>query len=89
MGKLKGIGRNQTKLRITATQRSGNPKKIAKAITDSMFGNPMHSKSFGLEGEEKFGSCKRKLDTMMDPLKTDILEQMNSSLPWQTNPIRV
>jgi hypothetical protein len=24
----------------------------------------MHSKSFGLEGEEKFGSCKRKFDTL-------------------------
>jgi hypothetical protein len=26
----------------------------------------MHSKSFGLEGEEKFGFCKRKFDTLED-----------------------
>jgi hypothetical protein len=69
-------------LRIKATQRSRNPQKIVEIVAGFVFGNPMHSKSFGLQGEEKFGSCKKKLDTMMGSLEdSHPLNKVNFSLP--------
>jgi hypothetical protein len=36
-----------------------------QAIVGFISSSPMHSKSIGLEGEERFGSCKKKLNIMI------------------------
>jgi hypothetical protein len=48
-------------LHLKATQRSSDPQKIAQVISSFIFNSHMHSKIMGLEGEERFGSCKKKL----------------------------
>jgi len=52
-------------LHLKATQKSSDPKKITHVITSFIFNSHMHSKIMGLEGEEKFGSCKKKIDIMI------------------------
>lgn len=65
MGKLKWTRSNKTDLHLKATQKSSDPKKITHVITSFIFNSHMHSKIMGLEGEEKFGSCKKKIDIMI------------------------
>ncbi len=65
MGRLEGIGPKHTKSCLKAAHRSDDPKKIAQAIVGFMFGSPMHNKSISLEGGEKLGSSKRKLNIMI------------------------
>jgi hypothetical protein len=48
---------DQTKLCLKITHKSSDPKKITQAIVNFVFGNPMHNKSYGLEGKERFGYC--------------------------------
>jgi hypothetical protein len=69
MGILLGTRPNNVELRLRVAHRSGNPKKIVQAIVGSISSSPMHSKSIGLEGEERFGSCKKKLNTMIGSLQ--------------------
>ncbi len=59
---------NQVNLHLKLAQRFGDPKKIAQAIASFVYGNLMHNKIVGLEGKKKFGSCKKKLDTMIGSL---------------------
>jgi hypothetical protein len=67
---------------LRAAQRSGNPKKIAKVVASFASSNPMQSKSFGLEGEEKFGCGKRNLDTMVGSLEdSHHVDKVNFSSP--------
>jgi hypothetical protein len=61
MGRLKGTRLNQTKLRLKTTQRFDDPKMITPIIASFMSISLMHSKSFGLESEERFGFYKKKL----------------------------
>ncbi len=62
--------------------RSSDPKKIAQAIASFVSSNVMHSKSLSLEGEEKFGSCKRKFDAMIgSPQDSHHLDKMIFSMP--------
>ncbi len=62
--------------------RSSDPKKIAQAIASFVSSNLMDSKSLSLEGKEKFGSCKRKFDTMIgSPQDFHRLDKMNFSMP--------
>jgi hypothetical protein len=69
-------------MRLNISQRSGNPKKIVKVVAGFVSSNPMHNKSFGLEGEEKFGFCKRKFDTMISSLENShCLDKVKISLP--------
>jgi hypothetical protein len=74
MGKLQGIGPNQIVLWLRVAQRSRNLKKITKVVASFVSSNPMHSESFGLEREKKFGCGKRNLDTMVGSLNTHITQ---------------
>ncbi len=65
MGRLEGIRPKHTKSYLKVAHRFDDPKKIAQAIVGSMFGSHMHNRSIGLEGEERLGFCKRKLNTMI------------------------
>jgi hypothetical protein len=73
MGRIKGTKLDQTKLRLKTTQRSNDPKMITPIIASFMSISLMHSKSFGLEGEERFGSYKKKYMLILVPLLTYIL----------------
>jgi hypothetical protein len=65
-------------MRLRVAQTSKNPKKIIEVVINFVFGNPMHNKSFGLEGEEQFGYCTRKIDTLEDSHHSD---KVKISLP--------
>lgn len=73
MGRIKGTKLDQTKLRLKTTQRSDDPKMITPIIASFMYISLMHSKSFGLEGKERFGSYKKKYMLILVPLLTYIL----------------
>jgi hypothetical protein len=73
MGRLKGTKLNQIKLRLKATQKSNEPKMITPFIASFMTISFMHNKSFGLEGEERFGSYKKNYMLIIVPLLTYIL----------------
>jgi hypothetical protein len=62
-------------------QRFCDPKKIAQAIASFVYGSFMHSKIVGLEGKKRFGSCKKKLDTMIGSL-IDFHHLNNETLQW-------
>jgi hypothetical protein len=53
---------------LRATQRSDDPKMIARVIASFMFIGFMHSKSFGLEVEERLGFYKKKNMLKLIPL---------------------
>jgi hypothetical protein len=55
-------------LHLKATQRSSDPKKIAQVITSFLSNCHMHNKIMGLEGEKRFGYCKKKIDIMIGSL---------------------
>jgi len=84
MGKLKRTRPYQTQLQLKAAHIFGDPKKIARAIANIVFASLMHSRSIGLEGEERFRSCKRKLNTMIGYLQ-DLHQhdKMNFFVPSQ------
>jgi hypothetical protein len=62
-----------------------------QAIVGSISSSPLHSKSIGLEGEERFGSFKKKLNTMIGSLQdSHRLNKVKISMPQQLDPnIRV
>lgn len=62
-GGLGGKGPNKSELMLRAARRSGNPSKIARAVSICADGIPLVGRVPHLEGKERFGSCKRKLDT--------------------------
>ncbi len=76
MGRLKGTRLDQTKLWLRATQKSNDPKMIARVIASFMFIGFMHSKSFGLEVEERLGFYKKFFLLKLVPLLIYI--------PWKT-----
>ena len=57
-----GSGPLKGELRLRATRRSGDPKKIAEALNSLLGAEGVGSKIPHLEGKETFGSTKRKLD---------------------------
>ena len=59
-GNQGGKGPDKTELRLRAASRSGDPLKIAEAVGSCTTGTALHSRSPHLEGEERFGSMKRK-----------------------------
>ena len=55
-------GPSKGELRLRATRRSGDPKKIAEALNTLPGAMGVGTRIPHLEGEETFGSTKRKLD---------------------------
>ncbi len=84
MGKLKGTWLNQIKLHLRATHRFNDLKKITQVVTNYVYCNISHSRLVGLEGEERFGSCKKKLNTMISSLQDSHRpNKMKISMPQQ------
>ena len=61
-GYASGSGPSKGELRLQAARRSGDPKKIAKALNTLSGAEGVGTRIPHLEGEETFGSMKRKLD---------------------------
>ena len=57
-----GSGPSKGELRLRAARRSGDPKKIAEALNSLPGAEGVGTRIPHLEGEETFGSTKRKLD---------------------------
>ena len=61
-GHASGSGPSKGELKLRAARRSGCPKKIAEALNSLPEAHGMGSRVPHLEGEEIFGSTKRRLD---------------------------
>ena len=61
-GYASGSGPSKGELRLRAARRSGDPKKIAEALNSLPGAEGVGTRIPHLEGEETFGSTKRKLD---------------------------
>ena len=61
-GYASGSGPSKGELRLRAARRSGDPKKIAEALNTLLGAKSVGTRIPHLEGEETFGSTKRKLD---------------------------
>ena len=61
-GYASGSGPSKGELRLCAARRSGDPKKIAEALNTLPEAEGVGTRVPHLEGEETFGSTKRKLD---------------------------
>ena len=61
-GHASGSGPSKGKLKLRAARRSGCPKKIAEALNSLLEAHGVGSRVPHLEGEEIFGSTKRRLD---------------------------
>ena len=61
-GDLGGTGLDKSILKLHAARRSGDPAKMAKAINVVFEEAGLKSRVPHLEGENIFGSVKRKLD---------------------------
>ena len=61
-GYASGSGPSKGELRLRAARRSRDPKKIAEALNTLPGAEGVETKIPHLEGEETFGSTKRKLD---------------------------
>jgi len=57
-----GSGPSKEVLKLRAARRSGDPKKIAEALNTLPGLEGVGTRVLHLEGEEIFGSTKRKLD---------------------------
>ena len=61
-GNASRSGPSKEELKLRGARRSGDPKKIAEALNDLPGAADVASRIPHLEGEEVFGSSKRKLD---------------------------
>jgi hypothetical protein len=61
-GKSSGTGPSRQELKLRAAKHSGDPKKIAKALSQLPGVEVATTQISHLEGEEIFGSTKQKLD---------------------------
>lgn len=61
-GDQSGTGPHKDELKLRAARRSGNPRTIAEAVSTYSGGDFLNTRIPHLEGEEIFGSSKRKLD---------------------------
>jgi hypothetical protein len=61
-GKASGTGPSKQELKLRAARRSGDPKKIEEALSQLPGVEVATTRIPHLEGEEIFGSMKRKLD---------------------------
>jgi hypothetical protein len=65
-GKSSGTGLSRQELKLRAARRSGTPKKIAEVFSQLPGVEVATTRIPHLEGEEIFGSTKRKLDLPLD-----------------------
>jgi hypothetical protein len=61
-GKASGTGLSKQELKLRAAKRSGDPKKIEEALSQLPEVEMVTTRIPHMEGEEIFGSTKRKLD---------------------------
>jgi hypothetical protein len=61
-GQKSGTGPSKQELRLRHAQRSGNPEKVIAAMESMPSAEEWCTRSPHFEGEEIFGSSKRKLD---------------------------
>ena len=81
-GYASGSGPSKGELRLHAARRSGDPKKIAKALNTLPGAEGVGTKIPHLEGEETFGSTKRKLDVSIgDARDSHRPDKINFSQP--------
>jgi hypothetical protein len=59
-------GPDQSVLRLRSASRSGDPRKIAKAIEELSSNAGLNSKVLHLEGESIFGSTKQSLIFLLE-----------------------
>jgi hypothetical protein len=88
MGKLIGARPYQTQLWLKVAHIFGDPKKIAHAIANIVYGGLMDSKSIGSKGEERFKSCKKKHNIMIGSFQDSHQpDKVNFFMPWQLDSI--
>ena len=75
-------GSSKGELRLRVARRSGDPKKIAQALNTLPEAEGVGTRVPHLEGEETFGSTKRKLDVPIgDARDSHRLDKINFSQP--------
>ena len=81
-GYASGSRPSKGELRLRTARRSGDPKKIAEALNTLLGAEGVGTRIPHLEGEETFGSTKRKLDVPIgDAGDSHRLEKINFSQP--------
>jgi len=65
-GHASGSGLSEGELKLRVARRSGDPKKIVEALNTLPGAQDIGSRIPHLEGEEIFGSTKRRLDVPTD-----------------------
>jgi hypothetical protein len=81
-GKASGTGLTKQELKLRAARRSGDPKKIEEALSQLPGVEVATTRIPHLEGEEIFGSTKRKLDLPPgDDGDSHRLDKVNFSQP--------
>jgi len=76
------MGPSKAKLKLRAATRSRDPKKIAETMNTLLGVEGFGTRVPHLEGEEIFGSTKRKLDVpTSDEGDSHRLNKLNFSLP--------
>jgi hypothetical protein len=81
-GKSSGTGPSKQELKLRAARRSGDSKKIAEAFSQLPGVEVATTRIPHLEGEEIFGSTKRKLDLLLgDDGDSHRLDKVNFSQP--------
>ena len=86
------LGPSKGELRLRAARRSGDPKKIVEALNALPGVEGVGTRIPHLEGEETFGSTKRKLDVPIgDVGDSHRLDKINFSQPrvrtWSTSTV--
>jgi hypothetical protein len=81
-GKSSGTGPSKKELKLRAARHSGDPKKIAEALSQLLGVEVATTRIPHLEGKEIFGSTKRKLDLRPgDDGDSHRLDKVNFSQP--------
>jgi len=77
-----GSGPSKEELKLRAAKQSGDPKKMVEALNTLPGAEGVGSRIPHLEGEEIFGSTKRKLDVPIgDARDSHRLDKVNFSQP--------
>ena len=81
-GHASGSGPSKGELKLRVARRSGCPKKIAEALNKLPEAHGVGSRVPHLEGEEIFGSMKRRLDISIgDSMDSHRPDKVNFSQP--------
>ena len=89
-GYASGSGPSKGELRLRSARRSGDPKKIAEALNTLPRAEGVGTRIPHLEGEETFGSTKRKLDVSIgdagDSYRLDKINFSQSRMRTRSTP---